>query len=639
MQLACRDITKWFSWACAAALVGCGGASAPGTVPQALASVAARAHTLAATGTVRGYDSSTGVLTLPGLAVADGSSTLCYDVALKTITSTPIQIELTSATGAACGGSTAGRYDAATGTLTVPALPVLGGASTRCYDVSLKTLSTAPIQLQLQSATEAACAGTPSGFKLSSPVLTDGGTLPAEYTCDGPGSTPALAWSGAPVGTQAYALLMTTLPGDGSTKWNWVLYKLPASTTALGKDSFGQGLAGQGSDGPLLGYQTPCSQGPGAKVYTFTVYALSAMPSLPASGNVTGPVLASAIAPVTLGSASLSVSYARTTSAGSSSACALVRNSTQASTTGQATVGCDATYAYVGANGLATHTMMNGITATNLQVPTAQNFFGANAWKIPLAPAIAANTTTAVDGPIGVAINGVPIFNPCKQGGCSGPGGGDTKVLGELDVCNGHAGRADDYHYHAAPVCLMAGKPASYWDTHPLGWALDGFAIFGYNNPDGSPAQRDAICGGNTTAMPNAPAGYSYHVTEASPYVLSCFRGTPSPDLAGQAAKYSPMRQPPVTPFAVSGMTLATDAEGWQVLSFSAARSFTTTETGADNYNNAPGSYRIRYRPVTGAALNTLLAQNANRNKSACWEFQFSNSAAVATQPNVSYCR
>jgi hypothetical protein len=31
-----------------------------------------------------------------------------------------------------------------------------------------------------------------------------------------------------------------------------------------------------------------------------------------------------------------------------------------------------------------------------------------------------------VDGPIGVAINGVPIFNPCKQGGCQN---GDTKVL------------------------------------------------------------------------------------------------------------------------------------------------------------------------------------------------------------------
>jgi hypothetical protein len=47
-------------------------------------------------------------------------------------------------------------------------------------------------------------------------------------------------------------------------------------------------------------------------VYTFTVYALSASPTLPDSRTqVTGAVLAAAIAPVTIGSASLSVSYTR----------------------------------------------------------------------------------------------------------------------------------------------------------------------------------------------------------------------------------------------------------------------------------------------------------------------------------------
>ena len=178
-----------------------------------------------------------------------------------------------------------------------------------------------------------------------------------------------------------------------------------------------------------------------------------------------------------------------------------------------------------------------------------------------------------MDGPIGVAINGVPIFNPCKQGGCQN---GDTKVLGELDVCNGHAGRADDhhyhyhYHYHAAPLCLMAGKPANYWDTHPVGWALDGFAIFGYNDANGTTAVRDGLWGGNPGTVPNAPAGYSHHVTDAAPYVLSCFRGTPSPDLVGQGA---------------------------------------------------------------------LLALPQNSGKLACWNFQFTSGAGAATQPAVAYCR
>lgn len=473
-------------------------------------------------------------------------------------------------------------------------------------------------------------------MNLSSPVGVDGGLLPVDYTCDGTGSSPVLNWSGAPAGTRELAVLMSTLPGDGTIKYNWVLYGLPATTTALSKDSFGLGTLGIGSDGPAAAYQAPCSQGPGAKQYTFTVYALSATPTLTGS-PVTGAALATAMAPLTLAKASLTLNFTRTALTGSSAACLNVRNSTVASTTGNATVSCDANYAYVSSTGLASHTMMNGITATNLQVPTAQNFQGANGWKIPLNPAIATATTTAVDGPVGIAINGVPIFNPCKQGGCQF---GDTKVLGELDVCNGHAGRADDYHYHAAPICMMAGKPNNYWDTHPVGWALDGFAIYGYNNADGSAATRDNVCGGNTSPVSNGPSGYSYHVTDASPYVLSCFRGTPSPDLANQGSKFSPMRQPPVTPFGVSGMSLSTDAvDGYQVLQFTSTQSFTTTSTETDSILNTAGTYKIRYTAVTGSALSALLALKANAGKTACWNFQFTSGAGNTTQPSTNYCR
>ena len=463
--------------------------------------------------------------------------------------------------------------------------------------------------------------------------------MPADHSCDGTGASPALSWANPPAGTKEFAVLLKTLPGDGTTKFNWVLWGIPGDTTALARDSYGVGVRGVGSDGPMAAYQPPCSQGTGLKTYTFTVYALSGSPVLAkAAAQVTGDDLLSAISSLTLGSATLNLNYTRTAaSPGYATNCQNIRNSLSASTSGRASVSCDGTYAYVGSGGLPTHTMMDGITATNLQVPLEQNFFGSRGWKIPLNPAIAASTTTAVDGPIGVAINGVPIFNPCKQGGCQN---GDTKVLGELDVCNGHAGRADDYHYHAAPVCLMAGKAASYWDTHPIGWALDGFAIYGYRDADGQTATRDNVCGGNTQPVLNGPTGYKYHVTDASPYVLSCFRGTPSPDLAGQSAKFSPLRQPPVQPFQVSGMTLKTDpADGYQVLEFTSARTFTTNETGNDSYLNAPGTYRIRYKPVIGSELATLLAQNGNKGKTACWNFQFLNSAGASSQPTLAYCR
>ena len=466
------------------------------------------------------------------------------------------------------------------------------------------------------------------------------GALPAAYTCDGTGSTIPLAWSGAPAGTKEFALLMTTLPGDGTTKWNWVLYHIPATTTSLAKDSFLIGTPGVGSDGPGTIYNPPCSQGPGAKLYTYTVYALSDVPvfSVPAS-QVTGQMVTDAIRGMTLGTASLGLTYARTTSSpGTSTGCGYIGNSMRASKSGTASVSCDGTYAYISSLGITTAPMMNGITSTNLQIPIPQNFQGANGWKIPLNPALAATPTSVVDGPLGVAINGVPIFNPCTQGGCVT--GGDTKVLGQLDNCNGHSGRADDYHYHAAPNCMMADQPPGYWDTHPLGWALDGFAIFGYRDADGSTAVRDNICGGNTKTVPNAPAGYSYHVTDASPYVTSCLAGTPSPDLPNQGSKYHPFRQPPVTPFNVSAMTLTTDAsDGYQVLQFTSAIPFTSTENGTDRYPNTPGTYKIRYKPVTGSDLLSLLALRQNANASACWNFQFTDSTGKTTQPTVSYCK
>ena len=478
-----------------------------------------------------------------------------------------------------------------------------------------------------------------SAFTLTSTEIGLDGLLSSDSTCDGSGSSPSLTWRNAPIGTQSFVLLMSSDPGDGVLKYNWVNYNLSGTLTSLAKNSIFVGSYGVGSDGPTLAYQPPCSQGPGLKKYKFTLYALSYPTPLKTSSTPpSGSELLSLIANGILGQASLEGGYSRTsTSTGASTACQWVRSSIQASALVPVSVNCDDKYAYISSKGLPSHVMMNGITATNLQVPTAQNFWGSNGWKIPLTPEIAVNPVSAVDGPIGVAVNGVPLFNPCKQGGCQN---GDTKALGELDICNGHAGRADDYHYHAAPTCLMATKPDSYWNTHPIGWALDGYGIFGFNNSDGQVANRDSICGGNTSSVNNAPAGYSYHVTSVSPYILSCFKGVPSPDLANQALKFSPMRQPPVTPFDVSNMTLSTDStDAYQVLEFTSDKSFTSSENGKDSYANAPGTYKIRYKTLADTDLETALAKTENKGKTSCWSFQFKNSAGGSNQPDVIYCK
>lgn len=318
-----------------------------------------------------------------------------------------------------------------------------------------------------------------------------------------------------------------------------------------------------------------------------------------------------------------------------SSNCTYVKNSVAASTTGTATVTCDSDYAYMASEAYPTHTMMNGITGTNLQVPIIQAFTGTNAWKIPLNPAVATTSTTPTTGPIGMAINGVLLYNPCKQEGCSASSG-DTKALGELDVCNGHAGRSDDYHYHAAPTCLMAGQSSSYWDTHPIGWLLDGFALYGYNDASGTVATRDSECGGNTKTVYNGPSGYSYHVTDTFPYILACLRGTPSSDFTGQASKFSNIRTPPVTPFTVSNMTLTTDS-GYNVLTFTSSAIFlTSVDNSTASISNPAGVNTIKYKQLTGTDLTSALSLTANKGKTSCWQFLFPQAASSNT---MIFCR
>lgn len=150
-----------------------------------------------------------------------------------------------------------------------------------------------------------------TSLQLVSTVFESGGTLPVEYTCDGDGVSPPLAWSGVPEGTVEFALVMTTLAPDG-LKWNWVLYHIPVQVTSIEEGALEVGTFGRSSDGPVLAYYGPCSTGPGEKSYTFTLYALSATVVLDLSGEeVTGEVLTEAIAPLVLEQAELGVTYTR----------------------------------------------------------------------------------------------------------------------------------------------------------------------------------------------------------------------------------------------------------------------------------------------------------------------------------------
>jgi Raf kinase inhibitor-like YbhB/YbcL family protein len=148
------------------------------------------------------------------------------------------------------------------------------------------------------------------GFTLTSPDLGSDGRLPTEYTCDGASSTLALSWSGAPVETKSFAVIMHHIPGPGDSHWYWVLYNIPADVTSLAKNMTGIGTLGTNSVNDRNEYVPPCSKGPGDKEYIYTVYALSAQPQITAS-PVNRAALLDAIKDITLASAELHVVYAR----------------------------------------------------------------------------------------------------------------------------------------------------------------------------------------------------------------------------------------------------------------------------------------------------------------------------------------
>jgi phosphatidylethanolamine-binding protein (PEBP) family uncharacterized protein len=141
--------------------------------------------------------------------------------------------------------------------------------------------------------------------------MAEGGVLPAEFTCDGAGVTPPLAWKGAPSGTAGYALVMHTQPEDGDAHWYWVLYGIPPTVDHLEADARPPGMGGTNSVNGKVGYAPPCSKGPGPKVYTFTAYALSGSPDLPDPGTVSRPVLLAALDGLVLAEARLDVTCTR----------------------------------------------------------------------------------------------------------------------------------------------------------------------------------------------------------------------------------------------------------------------------------------------------------------------------------------
>ena len=181
-------------------------------------------------------------------------------------------------------------------------------------------------------------------------------------------------------------------------------------------------------------------------------------------------------------------------------------------------LGCSADSINFSSTGLplSTNTKMVGITGTNQQYPRPHSY----QFTFPLTPGASASPTTPDSGAIGVAINGVPLFSPWDQAAVRN----HTLDMGELDICGGHAGRGDDYHYHIAPKCLIDTLGEKHVDESklPVGIANDGNPILalGWFRTSNNVESKLDSCRG----MKDTNGVYFYNVQTVSKWdTLNCF--------------------------------------------------------------------------------------------------------------------
>jgi phosphatidylethanolamine-binding protein (PEBP) family uncharacterized protein len=107
---------------------------------------------------------------------------------------------------------------------------------------------------------------------------------------------------------------MHTMARDGATHVYMVVANIPAAVRELKSGDASVGTWGQNTVNRKSVFAPPCSQGPGDKTYTITLYALSAEAQLDAASTpLTRDALLAAIKDTTLATASVDVKYARAT--------------------------------------------------------------------------------------------------------------------------------------------------------------------------------------------------------------------------------------------------------------------------------------------------------------------------------------
>jgi len=139
-------------------------------------------------------------------------------------------------------------------------------------------------------------------------------------------------------------------------------------------------------------------------------------------------------------------------------------------------------------------------------------------FTIPVTPQVA-DEPGQLSGQAGISLNGFQIAARAPVDDIL-----SSYTIAAFDDCGGHVNPNDGYHYHAATAAEGCNSAGSDSEGHPvlIGYAMDGYGIYGPLDSDSAEASALDECNGNE----DSSHGYHYHA--ASPELnqhIGCFHG------------------------------------------------------------------------------------------------------------------
>jgi Raf kinase inhibitor-like YbhB/YbcL family protein len=139
-----------------------------------------------------------------------------------------------------------------------------------------------PIALLLLAVLPAGCGGgdkpseplpeADSSITVTSPAFRDGGSIPKRFTCDGDDRSPALRWSGVPVGARELALVVEDPDADRFV--HWTVLSIPADAEGIEEGRVPAGAIETENSFGKRGWGGPCPpEGDDPHRYVFALYA------------------------------------------------------------------------------------------------------------------------------------------------------------------------------------------------------------------------------------------------------------------------------------------------------------------------------------------------------------------------------